>query len=64
MLCAQCYPRHACPLYVSLFKQLHAQTQAASALAMFVLLVRIFCMQIHAVLACITIYTRHRTENL
>ncbi len=29
---AQCYPRHACPLYVSLFMQVYDGPQAASLL--------------------------------
>ncbi|HHQ6579379.1 TPA: hypothetical protein ACSTJ2_001326 [Serratia fonticola] len=50
--CAQCYPRLACPLHVSLFMQLHACLEAAPALGRDKLTTRIIRMQNHALCAC------------
>jgi len=45
---AQCYPRHACPLYASLFMQVHVLPLNAPALALQTLSDPIWIMRIHA----------------
>ncbi|WP_157765452.1 hypothetical protein [Serratia sp. BW106] len=50
--CAQCYPRLACPLLVSLFMQLHDGLQTAPALGRQEDRKGIIGMQIHAPYAC------------
>jgi len=52
MHCAQCYPRLACPLLVSLFMQLHDGPQTAPALGRQGDRKGIIGMQIHAPYAC------------
>jgi len=45
---AQCYPRHACPLYVSLFMHVHVLPLSAPALALQTHSDPIWIMRIHA----------------
>jgi len=45
---AQCYPRHACPLYASLFMHVHVPSLTAPALALQTLSDPIWIMRIHA----------------
>ncbi len=58
--CAQCYPRLACPLHVSLLMQLHDPARSAPALAPRGEKTHRIIMQIHAHYACII----RRTINL
>jgi len=45
---AQCYPRHACPLYASLFMHAHVQPLSAPALVLQTLSDPLWIMRIHA----------------
>ncbi len=49
---AQCYPRLACPLYMSLFMQVHERPQAALLLAWQGIKNAFSYMQNHALYAC------------
>ncbi len=55
IVCAQCSPRHACPLDVSLLMQLHKWAQAAAGLARERILRTLKRMQNHAPDACMAI---------
>ncbi|RJK62229.1 hypothetical protein CMV60_22995 [Serratia marcescens] len=60
---AQCYPRHACPLYVSLFMQVHDGPQAASLLVRQGVKNAFSCMQNHAPYACTRFLTPASQEK-
>jgi len=49
---AQCYPRHACPLYAAFLMQMHEPRKTRPALAPSYVFRCGLCMQIHALYAC------------